>query len=263
MGREIGFPEEGELVVGTVKKVENFGAFVKLEEYAGKEGFIHVAEVAAGWVKYIRDYVREGQKIVAKVLRVDPKKGHIDLSLKSVNEHQRREKIQHWKNEQRAQKLFELVAERAGLTADAAWEQYGNRLVDTFGAMYVALETASTSPETLAAEGFEAGPWADMFIQVAKENIVPPQVEIRGTFKLGCGGPRGVHVIRDALVLAANVKDPSVAISVQYLGAPRYTVFVKAPDYKSAESELALAQDRVLGYIKANGGEGTFTRQEA
>jgi len=54
-----------------------------------------------------------------------------------------------------------------------------------------------------------------------------------------------------------------VAISVQYLGAPRYTVFVKAPDYKSAESELALAQERVLGYIKANGGEGTFTRQEA
>ncbi len=262
MGREIGFPEEGELVVGTVKKVENFGAFVKLEEYEGKEGFIHVAEVAAGWVKYIRDYVREGQKIVAKVLRVDPKKGHIDLSLKSVNEHQRREKIQHWKNEQRAQKLFELVAERMGLTADLAWEQFGNRLVDTFGAMYVALETASTVPESLAAEGFE-GPWVDKFVEIAKENIVPPHVEIRGTFKLGCGGPRGVHIIREALMLADHVKDPSVAITVQYLGAPRYTIFVKAPDYKMAEQELALAQERVLGHIKANGGEGSLHRQEA
>nr|NIP36032.1 S1 RNA-binding domain-containing protein [Thermoplasmata archaeon]NIS13138.1 S1 RNA-binding domain-containing protein [Thermoplasmata archaeon]NIS21032.1 S1 RNA-binding domain-containing protein [Thermoplasmata archaeon]NIT78497.1 S1 RNA-binding domain-containing protein [Thermoplasmata archaeon]NIW83598.1 S1 RNA-binding domain-containing protein [Thermoplasmata archaeon] len=67
MGKLVGFPEEGELVVGTVVKVENFGAFVSLEEYPGKEGFIHVAEVAPGWVKYIRDYVRENQKIVTKV----------------------------------------------------------------------------------------------------------------------------------------------------------------------------------------------------
>jgi translation initiation factor 2 subunit 1 len=262
MPRMVGFPEEGELVVGTVKKVENFGAFVKLEEYSGKEGFIHVAEVAAGWVKYIRDYVREGQKIVAKVLRVDAKKGHIDLSLKQVNEHQRRDKIQQWKNEQRAEKLFEIVAERVGLSADAAWEQLGNRLIDTFGSMYTALETASASVETLTAEGFE-GEWLDAFAQVAKENIVPPKVEIHGTFKLGCGGPRGVHIIKEALTLAYQVKDSSVGIKIQYLGAPRYSIDVVAEDYKSAEQELTLAQERVLGFLKQNGGEGTFVRQEA
>ena len=60
------FPEEGELVVCTVQNVKNFGAFVTLDEYGNKEGFIHVRDVATGWVKYIRDYVREGQKIVYK-----------------------------------------------------------------------------------------------------------------------------------------------------------------------------------------------------
>jgi translation initiation factor 2 subunit 1 len=63
------FPEEGELVVCTVQNVKNFGAFVTLDEYGNKEGFIHVRDVATGWVKYIRDYVREGQKIVTKVKR--------------------------------------------------------------------------------------------------------------------------------------------------------------------------------------------------
>ena len=64
------YPEEGDLVVCSVRLVKNFGAFVTLDEYGDKEGFIHIAEVTTGWVKYIRDYVREGQKIVCKVTLV-------------------------------------------------------------------------------------------------------------------------------------------------------------------------------------------------
>ena len=64
------WPNEGELIVGTVYKVVNYGAFANLEEYAGKEAFIHISEVSSGWVKNIRDHVRENQKIVARVLRV-------------------------------------------------------------------------------------------------------------------------------------------------------------------------------------------------
>ena len=261
MGKLVGFPEEGELVVGTVAKVENFGAFVKLEEYPGKEGFIHVAEVAPGWVKYIRDYVRENQKIVTKVMSVHTKKGHIDLSLKQVNEHQRREKIQQWKNEQRAEKLFELIAERSGLTPDQAWEEFGNRLVEEFATLYGALEEVALNSNVLAEEGFE-GVWTENFIQVAQDSIVPPTVEIRGYFKLGTIAPNGVDVIREALKLADKVEDDEITINVQYLGAPRYGVQVKALNYKDAEEELKLAQDRVIGYMTEHGGEGSFHRTE-
>ena len=110
MVRFTDYPDAGDLVVGTVKEVKNFGAFASLDEFPGKEGFIHIAEVASGWVKYIRDHVREGQKVVCKVMQVNTQKGHVDLSLKQVNEHQRREKIQEWKNEQRADKLLQIVA---------------------------------------------------------------------------------------------------------------------------------------------------------
>jgi translation initiation factor 2 subunit 1 len=261
MGKLVGFPEEGELVVGSVVKVENFGAFVSLEEYPGKEGFIHVAEVAPGWVKYIRDYVRENQKVVTKVLSVHTKKGHIDLSLKQVNEHQRREKIQQWKNEQRAEKLFELIAERTGMEADAAWESYGNRLVEVFGTLYGALEETSLNPDVLAEEDFE-GPWIEHFVQVAQDSIVAPTVEIRGYFKLGSSAPNGVTVIRESLTRASEVEDDEVKIIIQYLGAPRYGVQVKALNYKDAEEELKKAQDRVIGYIIDHGGEGSFHRTE-
>src|SRR5512137_493107 len=104
------YPDEGELVVGTVIKVQNFGAFVTLDEYPGKEGFIHIAEIATGWVKRIRNHIKEKQKVVCRVMNVDRKKENIDLSLKRVNEHQKREKIQEWKNAQKSKKLFEMVA---------------------------------------------------------------------------------------------------------------------------------------------------------
>ena len=104
------WPEEGDLIVGTVHKVLGYGAFAKLEEYEGKEAFIHISEVSSGWVKNIRDYVRENQKIVARVLRVNPKKGHVDASLKRIREDQRTRRIQQWKIEQKAEKLLEISA---------------------------------------------------------------------------------------------------------------------------------------------------------
>ena len=73
------FPEEGDLVVATVSAIRNFGAVVTLDEYGKREAFIHLSEVAPGWVKYIRDHIREGQKVVARVLRVDVGKGQVDL----------------------------------------------------------------------------------------------------------------------------------------------------------------------------------------
>jgi len=118
------FPEEGEFVVGTVTSIRNFGAFVTLDEYANREAFIHLSEVATGWVKYIRDHIREGQKIVARVLRLDPAKAQIDLSLKRINDHQRREKIQSWKNEQKAVRLLNLVAQALKVEPEATHAEF-------------------------------------------------------------------------------------------------------------------------------------------
>ncbi|MFB6185156.1 MAG: S1 RNA-binding domain-containing protein, partial [Haloarculaceae archaeon] len=104
-----GWPEQGELVVGVVDEIEDFGVFVDLQEYEDKRGLVHISEVASGWIKNVRDHVSEGQKVVAKVLEVDTNSQQIDLSLKDVNDHQRKEKIQEWKNEQKADNWMELA----------------------------------------------------------------------------------------------------------------------------------------------------------
>lgn len=254
------WPEEGELVVCSVTNVKNFGAFVTLDEYEAKEGFIHIAEVSSGWIKYIRDYIREGQKVVCKVLRVDRDKGHIDLSLKAVNEHQRREKIQEWKNEQKAENLFGILAERIGKPVQACWDEFGYDLLDSFGTLYRAFEECVMDEKALEQEGFK-GPWVKTFVDVARENIVPPYVTIDGYLEATDFAPDGAVHLRDALVKAAK-QDDKVTVKVQYIGAPRYRLVVRAPDYKTAEDEIQKAAGRVTKVLEAKGGQVKFHRKD-
>ena len=251
------FPEEGDLVLGTVTSIRNFGAFVKLDEFDNREAFIHLSEVATGWVKYIRDHIREGQKIVARVLRVDPAKGQIDLSLKRINDHQRREKVQAWKNEQRALRLVEQVAQALKVPSAEATDLFGPTLVEKYGSLFGAFEVASADAKRFQKEN-EKFPWAGAFLKVAHENILPPHVTILGTLEVTDPAPDGLDHVRAAL-LAAEKTDPE-AVEVQYVGAPRYRIRVVAPQYKQAEETLKRATDAALKSIKTAGGEGTFAR---
>lgn len=86
----IGYPEVGDIVIGEVDEVADFGVLVGLDEYEHMRGHAHISEVASGWVKDVRDHVQAGQTVVAKVLDVDESSQQIDLSIKDLNEHQRK-----------------------------------------------------------------------------------------------------------------------------------------------------------------------------
>ena len=235
------WPDEGELIVGTVYKVLNYGAFAKLEEYQGKEAFIDISEVSSGWVKNIRDHVRENQKIVCRVLRVNPKKGHVDASLKRIREDQRTKKIQHWKIEQKAEKFLELSASSLDKTLDEAYDEVGYELMDIFGDVYGAFETASDEgAESLTEEGIPQD-WADAITEVAKKNITPPEVHISGYVDIETFVPNGVEIIIEALKAAEDNGDAEEEIKVLCVGAPRYGITVKSTDYILAEKALKAA----------------------
>ncbi|MDD2626757.1 MAG: translation initiation factor IF-2 subunit alpha [Candidatus Methanomethylophilus sp.] len=258
MSRARGFPENGELVVCTVSSVKNFGAFVTLDEYENKEGFVHVRDVATGWVKYIRDYIREGQKIVCKVLGVDSQKGHIDLSLKAVNDHQKREKIQQWKNEKKAEKLLELVAQKLSVSADDAFEMFGRQLYDDYGSLYDAFEAVVTSPEDFRAD--YTGNWVDAFVQVATDNINPPAVEIDGVLEMTSAVSDGVEHIKKALLAGLAAADGADAV-ITSVGSPRYRVVIKASQYKEAEEIMKEVSTAAIDSLTADGGSAVLKRE--
>ena len=106
-------PEEGEYIIGRVVEVKDFGANIDLLEFPEHRAFIHISEVASGWVKYIRDFIREGQMVVARVTKVKKGSNIVDASVRQVSGHRKQERIRAWKNEQKASKLLELVSKKS------------------------------------------------------------------------------------------------------------------------------------------------------
>ena len=77
-------PEIGEIVIATITKISDHGAYVTLDEYDKIQGFLHVSEIAPGWVRKVTKYVKEGEKKVLLVKKIGKNRTEIDLSLKQI-----------------------------------------------------------------------------------------------------------------------------------------------------------------------------------
>lgn len=75
--------EIGAVVEGKVKSITNFGAFIDFED--GKSGLVHISEISNTFVKDIRDHLKEGQSVKAKVISIEPS-GKLGLSIKRLQE---------------------------------------------------------------------------------------------------------------------------------------------------------------------------------
>ena len=73
--------EVGAIVEGKVSGITNFGAFVDFPD--GQTGMIHISEVSPDFVKDIKDYLKMGQIVKAKVINVS-EKNEISLSIKKM-----------------------------------------------------------------------------------------------------------------------------------------------------------------------------------
>ena len=71
----------GEVYLGTVKKIVDFGAFVEI--FPGTDGMVHISELSESRVENVTDVLKEGEQVLVKVLAVDPR-GKIKLSRKAA-----------------------------------------------------------------------------------------------------------------------------------------------------------------------------------
>ncbi|HII67957.1 MULTISPECIES: translation initiation factor IF-2 subunit alpha [Thermococcus] len=257
------FPEEGEFVVATVKDIHNYGAFLSLDEYPGKDGFMHISEVAPTFVRNIRDYLKEGQKIVAKVIRVDPTKGHIDLSLKRVKQQERKAKLQEFKRGQKAENLLRIAAERAGKDFETAWKEVWIPLEEEYGEVYAAFEDVAQNGIEII-KGLIPDEWLPVLEEIIKSYVEIPTVTIDAEFEITVPTPNGVEVIKEALIKARDTanEEKGVDVKFSYLGAPRYRIDITAPDYYKAEAVLEKIAAEILNVIKQADGEASLIRKE-
>ncbi len=257
------WPDRGELVLATVQKVTDYGAYVTLEEYNNKEGLLHRNEISTSWIRNIRNHVREGQKLVLKVLRVNPDKKQIDLSRKRVTKRERIDKIYTFKHERKAETLLRITAEKLHTPLEKIIEQTTIPLEEAYGSIYVGLEEATRrGPEALTKIGIPPD-IAQTLAELAKERIRPPLVEIKGVLQLSSTKPDGVNIVKKALEIAQKASASNTAkIHIYTIAAPKYRIKVEAENYKEAETILQKATEAAIKTITKTGGEGSFNREK-
>ena len=109
----------GDIVEGKVTGLTAFGAFIKLT--SGEVGMVHISEVASSYVKDIKEHLKEGQDVKAKVLSIN-EAGKISLSIKQAEPKpvEPREK-----KEFRGEKNFDRKPAKPRRSSPPVWQ--GNR----------------------------------------------------------------------------------------------------------------------------------------
>lgn len=255
------WPEPGDLIIATINNVMDYGAYANLDEY-NKRGFLHISEISSARIRNVRDFVRENQKMVLKVLRVDVEKGHIDLSLRRVTKRERIEKVKSWKKDRKGDALLHEVAHRTGLSDEEIYQKVGAPLEENYG-LYEGFEKAvKEGPEPLLKLGIPEE-LAKCVAQVAEERIKVKLVRVRGILEVRCMKPNGVRCIQKAFSEAKKsnqAKDTKIEFSV--IAAPKYRVEVSADSWKRAEELLVEVSENVTENITKLGGKGEFTKEK-
>jgi translation initiation factor 2 subunit 1 len=246
----------GDIVIATVLRIADYGAYVKLDEYADKEGLIHISEMSTRWVKNIRDHVKERQKIVLKVLRVNPKKGQIDLSLRRVTTPERNQKALQRKRDKKAETILNIAAEKLK-ASDSEINKIREKIIDEYDSLIDAFENSVESGEKIFSKINIPEKWIKVLLQESKARIKPEKVKVNTIIELMSLNPNGIKEVKNALLSVNKIKKKRDVILETYtIGAPKYRVEVTAKNYSDAENILKKAEEEIIETITKFGGSG-------
>ena len=130
--------EVGQVYEGKVARIVDFGAFVTI--LPGKDGLVHISQIANQRVENVTDFLEEGQTVRVKVLDVD-QRGRIKLSIKELLEDEAAE----------AEATEEVAAETAEAPAEVAEEAVADVAADEAVA-----DTSEVAEETTEAESSDS-----------------------------------------------------------------------------------------------------------
>lgn len=246
-------PERDELVICRITKLHPNSAYAQLVEY-DKTGMIHVSEVAKRWVRDIREFVKENQYVVCRVMKVEG--DHIFLSIKRVFKEQANSKLNEFKRERKAEKMFELAAKELGKNLDQSYDEIGYKLQDEFGSLSKALEFAMNDPELLKNKGV-SDKWIKVLSDIATRSYVEKIYEVKAGLKLISYEPDGVKVISKALSEAEKE-----GLEVSYLSAPRYMIKGRGKKHKTVEAKVRKVAEAVVKMVRQKNGTGDFKIME-
>ncbi len=253
-------PEEGEIIIATVRQVTGHGAYLTLDEYNNMTGFLHISEIATGWIRNIERYVRPKQKAVLKVIRVNKVRGEVDTSLKQVSGEERKSKLIEVKKNDKAATFLDFIKSKLKLT-DEQMQEIEDRLLQKYDYVYDAFEAVSRKGKD-GIQNIDISPEIKHAIEEVSKRIPIPLVEISGIVEITLKKPDAIEIIKNTLPSTDGTKS-GASSTITYLGAPRYRVVVEAENFKIAEKHMNNIVEKTRANIEKQHGIFNFVRQDS
>ncbi len=238
-----GYPEVDEIVLCKVTKLFPNSVFVELSEY-GRTGLVHISEVAPGRIRNLRDFVSLDRQIVCKVLTIDKEKGHIDLSLRRVNSHQRQEKLEEIKQEGNAETLLRNLSKKMQIPMEQLYAKVSQAVFKEYSHLYLCFQELVSGTANLEKIGLDKKIAQEITAAVI-EKFKPSKITLEGEIKMQTYHTLGADKIRFTLL---QIEQLSPRIRLFYLGGGRYRVAIEDNDYKPAEKTFEKIQEIIHNF---------------
>lgn len=234
-------PDTGEILLVKISKIMPHGAYCELVEYDAS-AYLPISEVASGWIKNIHERIKEGQKDVAKVIFVDAGRKAIDVSLKKVTTKEKKDKINEYTLEKRAEKFFTQAL--SAVHKESKLEEFKRNIsqsvstyTDLLDLIYEKRDEKNLLDDDVRAALFD----------IITKNMKPKVYSVSYMFELtAINGKGGMSIIKKAYE-----EIEKLGVEVLYEGAPHYKVTAKGPSYIVAENKIKDAQLVMQKYANA------------
>ena len=240
-------PEEGDFVVIEITDVDKNSAYADLEEYNDVKGLIHISEASRSWVQDLTKELSEGEKTVAQVVDTEDT---IGLSLKRVNDKQKRDTMQRWRKEQKASDFVEDLEEKIDI--DDIYEEIVFPLQKELGSSFQGFEISIAEEERL--KEFLDDEVVDAIQEVARENIDLKQEKFEGEIEVEFYQGDGLERVKKAF------NEPGEGVEVKCISAPNYSIEAWGRTQELAKKRMDDAVEKIRSEVEDLDGSFEFSK---
>lgn len=244
-------PLKGESVIAVVSKIMKFGAYCRLPEYGDREVFLPIREVSSGWIKNIREFIHEGQKLVCSVIFYDKEKNTIDVSLKRVTPNKAKLKIREYNLEKRLTALFiqAVKASKEAQNKEALMHAAISEFKTYTNLVYNATSDTPEFEKSALPKKLKEALLEILAANKKQKKYVVSYIATIMTYNTTSGAT-------ELQKLMEEIKSHDVEI--HYMGAPKYQLVATGDDYASAEAKINKVESIISSKLK----KGVFSMEK-